>query len=317
MNRLSRHLMIVGVAVLLGSQAFAASTIDWLREWPAAQAAAKASHKIVLVYIFQPSHDACVEMDRSTLNQQPVVDAVQEFVPLAISGASSKYREFCEQHKVGVRRNTDKDMKLEFSAIPAYLFLDAEGNEYYRGYGFYPPHLFLDLLKQVSRIITCRQGLVKRPNDARLLADLGHVYLEMEREDLGKPFLQQAVKADPQNAVGARADAELDLCILSIPDDPVAAVRTLVAYRFNNPESKRDFEIKYFMAVAQIAAQKFDQAEKILLDFAAIPPKLNPGTPQEQANPDYTNPWTVRADLLLKQLHDLQANKPAEPKRRK
>lgn len=270
-----RYGLILCLALCALSPAFAADgEIKWLDNWDAAQAAARVSGKCILAYVYQHGHAACVEMDRSTFPADEVIAALSRFQPLALNGKSGTCREFCKRYGVGLQSNDDKGLQMDFAAIPACLFLDSSGNEYYRAYGYYPKASFVQLLRRVETLAQDLAAIQQRPNDARLSADLGRLYLDLERDDLGKPYLQRAVKLDPGNAVGARADAELDLTLLTIPDNPDLAFRQLVAYQFNNPDTKRALELRYYMAVAQIAAGKLEQGEKILLDFRMIPQHL-------------------------------------------
>jgi len=330
--------------------------------WAAAQAASRTSGKFIFVYIYEHNQEGCLAME-STFSDAAVVRALQGYEMLALNGDARQNREFCEHYRVGTRydegRGGKEDGRMAFAAIPALLFLDYNGREYYRTYGSYAPDTFLLLLGQVARVIEYQCALAQRPQDARVHADLGRLYLEMGRTPLGKPLLETAIKLDPDNTTGARADAELDLIILSIPADPVMALRSLVAYQFNHPETKRLFEIHFYMAVAQLAAGREDQAEKILLDFAAIPPFLNDDHglqgvqygylaekegrqvcfcdvdnidqarqkvrdakedpdkcrfTRKAINPDYRNPWTEKADLLLQQLRAEQQKRKPAPK---
>lgn len=330
-------------------------------DWASAQAAARQSNKLILAYIYERGREACTAMEDMTLGRPEVVQALRSYEFLALNGDSQQSREFCEHYHVGTRWNPKEDKQdgqTAFAAVPAYLILDANGNEYYRMYGFFAPDVFLQVLGQVGKLIEYRSGLAQRPQDARLHADLGRLYLEMERPELARPLLEAAIKLDPGNDSGARASAELDLAILSIPDDPLLAARHLIAYEFNHPETNRNLEIQYYLAVAYLAGGKAEQSEKILLDFAAIPPFL----PEDQAqgaqfgflvqkgdkevgfypiddldeakqrvrkagedpdkcqftrkpmNPDYRNPWTEKADLLLRQLLKEQAGGQKPPK---
>lgn len=293
---------------LTASFVFAAEdTFEWAKSWPEAQAAARPAGKCILAYIYQPRQAACVEMD-NTFADEAVIKVINRFAPLALSASANANRDFCAKYGVGIRTNADKGMEMDFAAVPAYLFLDTTGKEYYRTFGFYPAPRFVEMLEHVLQLAEGLKALPQRPNDARLHADLGQVYFDLERTDLGKPYLEQAIKLDPDNAAGARADAELNLAIIAIPDNPDLAFRQLIAYQFNNPESKRSLEIRYYMAVAELANNHRDQAERILLDFQSIPPIVVDGKP---TNPDYTNRWTEMADLLYKQLTRPEGTKPA------
>jgi thioredoxin-related protein len=307
-------LSIIAVALALAGAANAAEDLTWHRTWEEASQAAQKSRKYVLVYVHENGHPACVEMNK-TLQVDEVTEALTAFEVLALSGSSEANAGFCEKYRVGARRPRlwgaqETEDRIDASATPAYLFLDASGREYYRTCGYYPPAPFIEMLRQAAQIIDWTNKLSASPNDARVPADLGHLYLTLDRSDLGKPLLERAVKLDPQNAIGARSDAELDLTILMIPDNPQLAFRQLVAYQFNNPDTKRGLEVRYYMAVAELANNHFDQAERILMDFQSIPANI---VDNKATNPDYTNRWTVMADLLLKQLLDSQK---AAPKRK-
>lgn len=364
---MTRHHFLVPVAlalaVLIGGSTGAAADLHRYSTWGEAQAAARKSGKFILAYIYRNAHETCAAMEDNTFSNEAVIKALQGYEMVSLNGDARQNRDFCDRYRVGTRYNEkgDKDNgKTAFAAVPAYLFLDAAGTEYYRTYGFYAPDVFLHMLGQAAHLIEWQSALVQRPQDARLHADLGRLYLEMNRPDKGRPLLEKAVKLDQNNDAGARADAELDLIIISIPDDPVTALRQLVAYQgVNRPETKRGLEIRFYMAVAQIAAGKEDQAEKILLDFAAIPPfladergytglqygylvqrgdkevgfwlvddeaqvkakvreaKEDPDQCRflrKAINPDYRNPWTEKADLLLKQLRKEQETRKPRPK---
>jgi len=330
--------------------------------WADAQAAARTSGKFIFAYVYQRGHDACVAMENNTFGNEDVIAALQGYEMLSLNGDTAQNRDFCDRYHVGTRYNEEQDQdegKTAFAAVPALLFLDRSGTEYYRTYGFHAPDVFLHLLGQVAKVIEWRCALGQQPQNARLHADLGRLYLEMNRQATGRPLLEAAVKLDPNNEAGARADAELDLILLSMPDDPMLALRSLVAYQFNHPETTRLLEIHFYMAVAQLAAGKEAQAERILLDFAAIPAFLaddrglagvqygylverggkqvgfwlvddeaqvrkqvrEAGEDPDKCrlsrkpiNPDYRNPWTEKADLLLKQLRDEQAKRKPQPK---
>jgi tetratricopeptide (TPR) repeat protein len=358
-----RHVVAVLLVLCVGGANAPAAELRRHGSWTAAQTAARASGKFIFAYIYQNGHDACAAMENNTFSNSKVVEALQGYEVLSLNGDARQNRDWCEHYRVGTRYNAQQDKEktegeTAFAAVPALLFLDANGREYYRTYGFHAPDVFLQLLGQVAKLIDWQCALDQRPQDARLHADLGRLYLEMGRPKQGQPLLEAAVKLDQNNTAGARADAELDLIILSIPDDPVMALRNLVAYQFNRPETTRVLEVRYYMAVAQLAAGREAQAEKILLDFAGIPPFLaddqglaglqygylvergdkqigfwslddegevkkkvreageDPGKcrfTRKAINPDYRNPWTEKADLLLKQLLKEQESRKSQP----
>jgi hypothetical protein len=306
----SRQLAIVGTICGLCLTAVALAdtpepVINWQETWVGAQAAARKSGRWVLAYIYHHNQPACVEMDGTTLATPAVIEALSTgFEPLQVNGGSSRAQAFLDHYAVGTRESVERGVAIDSGAYPAYLLLDAKGTEAFRGYGYYPPDPFGQLLEQLHRVATLTDALAAQPQDARVAAQLGHLYLELERPAQGTPLLERAVQLDPENRAGARQEAELDLTILAIPERPDEAFGGLVSYSFSYPESTRGLEVRYYMAVARIAGRHYDQAEKLLLDFAAIP----------QDHPDYRSPWTARADLLLRQLRELLKQPAPSPK---
>lgn len=385
--RLSSFLVALVVYLMLHSLCGAAE-LPRHHDWATAEAASRQSGKPIFVYVFQSltrnvvldraqakqRHEACAAMEDRTFKNPDVIKAMGAYEVLALDADLPENAKFCDKYRVGMRFEQPHDADAEpsaFAAIPAYLFLESDGTEYYRAYGFYAADMFMQLLGQVGKVIGYRQRLAEAPEDARAQADLGRLYLEMERPELAQAPLEAAVKLDPDNKTGARADAELDLIILAIPlgisddpekpppVDPMVAVRKLIQYQADHAGSRRALELQYYLAVAYLTAGKEGQCEKILLDFGSIPPFL----PNDQAppnarygylvtkgekhvgfyavetleearqqvrvkgddpdrckferkpmNPDYRNPWTEKADLLLRQLREEQELRKNPPK---
>lgn len=288
--------------------------ITWHKTWAAAQAASQAAGKPVFAYVYQRGQGTCLDMERGTFPEAAVVEAMDRYTPLAVNCTAADSKEFCVKYGLWMQKRTEDDTsRMDASTIPAYLFLDATGREYHRAYGFYPPALLTQMLQRVDRLTSLLAQLSQKPNDARISADLGNLYLNLDRPELAPPYLNAATRQDPQNLTGARADAELDLVIISIPETPEKAFRDLVAYQYNYRQTTRGLEIRYYMAVAALADGQNTRAMRILDDFAAIPPMIpNPDKPGEQMhNPDYyKNRWCEAADLLRRGLLETPKPKP-------
>lgn len=281
----------------------AAEALDWHKDWRQAQAAARASGRSVFVYVYQHYRPTCVEMENKTFANGEVIRALgARFELLAVPANSTHQREFLDRYHLGAQEIDEGEYEVGVTACPAYVLLDATGREYIRFFGYYPPPQFLEVIEQLTEIARLSAGLADNADDAAACAQLGHLHLALDRSETGKPWLERAVALDPDNRLGARQEAALDLAILAIPDDPDAAYARLVAYRLAKPQSPRALEVLYYMAVAQVAAERYRDAERILLDFQAIPPLLPDG---KTPNPVYRSKWCEQADVLLKQLRQL------------
>ena len=127
---------------------------------------------------------------------------------------------------------------------------------------------------------------------ARAYARLGHICLELELYEEAKKHLERVLELDPSNKAGAKADAELDLTIISVPDAPAKAGRALESYLNDHPNSTRRTEVRYFLAVAQYIAGDHSRAIRILEQIAGM---REPDSEQERR-------WIEHAAVLLQQL---------------
>lgn len=287
-----------------GPVAVAEEALEWHRDWEQARKAALSSGRCVFVYVYQHYRPSCVEMETKTFAEDEVAKALRtHFELMAVPANSSHQRDFLDKYHLGVQEIDEGDYEVGVTVSPAYVLLDATGREYIRFFGYYPPSQFREAIARLVEIARLSKRVAEHRDDAVACAQLGHLHLELDRPQTGKPWLERAVALDPDNARGARQEAELDLAILGIPDDPQAAYGRLVAYRLAHPESPRSLEVLYYMAVAQVAAERYADAERILLDFQAIPPLL---PDNKTPNPLYRSKWCEQADVLLKQLQQLQ-----------
>ncbi len=294
----------------LGSVGMAAEGVEWHRGWEQARTAARASGRCVFVYVYQHYRPTCVEMETKTFAQAEIIKALRaHFELMAVAANSTQQREFLDRYRLGMQEIDEGEYEVGVTACPAYVVLDATGREYIRFFGYYPPGQFREIIDYLAEIVRLSDHLADQPDDALACARLGHLHLALDRMQTGKPWLERAVALDADNRLGARQEAELDLAILSIPDEPQAAYGRLVAYRLAHPDSPRALEVLYYMAVAQVAAEHYQDAERILLDFQSIPPLL---PDNKTPNPLYRSKWCEQADVLLKQLRRLDRGTAAQ-----
>ncbi len=312
MNR--TRLAITAAVALAALSGATAGELTWHKTWAQAQAAARTSEREVFVYVYQHYRPTCIEMERTTFADDEVGKALgKSFELLAVPANSTSQREFLDRYRLGEQEIDEGEYEVEVTACPAYVLLDATGREYIRFFGYHAPPQFLTVIEQLKEIAKLTDRLAEQADDAVACGRLGHLHLALDRPETGQPLLERAVTLDPENKLGVRQEAELDLTILAIPDDPDAAYRRLVAYKVANPESPRWQEVLYYMAVAQVAADRLREAERILLDFRSIVQTIPPLMPDsEMPNPEYRNQWCEQAEILLKQLLELRGAQPKQ-----
>lgn len=293
-------LILAGLSSV-GAQA--ADEVKWYDRAEEALAAAKQSGKPVFIYIYSDKLQACKAMRTSTLGNPQVVALLKSFVCCALDADLPANGAFVDKYTTA----KSPDDRTRMLVNHAHVFLDSQGRELYVGWGFVTYVDFVPILQQIPRLAELTDLVEREPDNPRANADLGHVLLQLELYSEGRMRLQKAVAGDPDNKLGAKEDATLDLIILGIPDDPVKGYDALVQFLKDYPNAQRELEVRYFKAVA-LAAQgamleaekkdakgaeaKYREALKIVSTF-----EVPPGDPMR---PTYDkSPWTEPA-LSLK-----------------
>lgn len=297
-NRSRCRMTLPALALLAACQGWGAE-INWHGTIDEARAAANQSGRPVYLYIFSAPQRACKRMRAETLAHPDVgVFLNAHFEACPIDSALTVNKAIVERYAWSVAVAQDEDAKVRFGSMPAHVFTNAAGEPYYTFWGYTPPAGFLVKLEQARRIVELKNAITAAPNDARLRADLGHILLEIEDFADAKLHLQKAKELDPENKVGALADATLDLIVLSIAEKPQEAHAQLLQFVRSYPQSARRLEAIYWQAVA-LYVQETPAAYRQAL--AALEPfrKLSVDDPQ------YRSRWAIEADKLEQNLRAL------------
>jgi len=307
---LMRKLLLAMIVAWAGptGMALAASTDQtnlWHEDWEKASAQATETGKPIYVYVWEyprvtsdvwaraKEHNPCYQMSQSTLANEQVGRMLRDYVLCALELHLPPNRQFIHDHVPGLLPDADEE-QAGFSTyrLPFHLFLDSSGTQVFDIYGYIPPQWFVQILEAVQTLIKGQDAESGQLEQARAYARLGHICLELELYEEAKKHLEHSIELDPDNKAGAKADAELDLAIISIPDAPAQARRKLESYLEEHPSSARGSEVRYFLAVTQYLAGERGEAMRILEQIARIP---EPGSEQERR-------WIEQAAILLDQL---------------
>jgi len=254
----------------------------------------------VYVYIWAKYHPGCISMAGQTLPHPQVAAQLADFNLLALDAHNRGNFTFFDKYKIPYYRfgsllvgdeqpQEDEPRVMVAPRWPTNLFLDAHGNEVFRYYGFVPPERFAGMLGQIRELVQQREALRQEPESAAAAARVGHLYTRLQVYREAQKHLQLALQLDPENVTGVHADVTLDLTIMSIPEDPAATSRTLREWQRDNPGHPRHLEALYFEAVAQVADDHYEAAERLLSRFEQAAP----------GSPEYDSPWYLPARQLL------------------
>ncbi|NSW55255.1 MAG: DUF255 domain-containing protein [Armatimonadetes bacterium] len=285
-----RAILLAAVLLLLSVSAARGADVKWYTRVEDAQAAAAQSGKPVYLFIFAPSQKACQLMRTQTLSSPTIAAFLSaNFECCAVDSVLTVNKAIIDRYAWSVSKA--EGGQVRFGSMPAHVFTNAKGDPYFTFWGYTPPEGFIVKLGQAKQIVEAKRAIDANPNDARAMADLGHVLLEVEDYEDGRKHLNRAKELDPQNKVGALEDATLDLVILAIVDDPVKAERELARFMKDYPDSDRILEATYWRAVchyAQNTPASLRQALDTLAPFRQI--GIN--------DPQYRSRWAIEADKL-------------------
>ncbi len=309
LRKLLLTMVLVFAACSGPAPAATGQTNTWYENWEKASAQAQKSGKPVYVYVWgYPRMSArnwakvqkdnpCYRMSQSTLANRQVKLLLRDYVLCALEVHMPPNRQFIHKHAPGLLPDADEE-QAGFSAyrLPFHLFFNKSGEKVFQVYGYIPAQWFVQTLEAVQLLIKGQGAEDDKLKQARAYARLGHICLELGLYEEAKKYLEHTIKLDRDNKTGARADAELDLTIISIPDAPVKASRALESYLDDHPNSTRCTEVRYFLAVAQYYSDNRSGAIRILEQIERI---QEPSSEQERR-------WIEYAAILLQQLQAQQ-----------
>jgi len=298
-----------------GDQATQLTVQSWKTKSAEVLADAQTSGRPIYAYIWTRFEPACNEMSSQTLMYDLVVAQLQGFERLAVDALNQQNFPFLDQYKVPYVKlaplnqpidpnaptgpTPPQDMTVQARAEwPTNLFLDSQGKEIFRVYGFVAGKQFAQMLGQVQELAKQWDLLRQNPNSLAAEAALGHLYLQLKVFGESRKHLQHALALDPQNTSGVLPDVQLDLTILALPDDTQAGALALVDWQKRNPHHPRLLEAVYYQAVAEVNNGDLGGAVKLLNRFA----QAKPGSPESKSE------WFVPACSLLLRIQQQQGS---------
>jgi len=199
---MKRFLVPILIPVLAAS-AFAGSSINWKKTYPAASAASKASGKLIMIDFYTDWCGWCKKLDADTYPAPEVVKQADNFISVKLNA---------EKDTDGIRLAK----KFGINGYPTILFLDSNENLAYKVVGYSVPSEFS---KSMQRAATIRQDTAKfkvalkaNPNDFNALVGMASIESSMGNTDKAATCLAAAEKSataanrgkllDAYNAVG-------------------------------------------------------------------------------------------------------------------
>jgi thioredoxin-related protein len=186
---------------------------------------AKDQNKPVMVDVMTDWCVWCVELDNLVYSQPEIYNyANQNQVNYKIDAEKGEGIEFAKKYKV--------------EGFPTILFIDGDGNEIDRIFGYYPLAQFKELMSDYSKGINTMKDLTAKleadANNIEANYKMGEKMMTSDKLDDAKAKFKKVIDLDPENKSGRKDDAEYMLADMSEKND---IVKNLEAFINNNPES--------------------------------------------------------------------------------
>jgi thioredoxin-related protein len=177
-------------------------------------ARAKAENKIVMIDFYTDWCKWCVELDKKVYTNPEV------------AGFANTYQ---INWKIDAEKGEGVDLarKYNVSGYPTIVFVDGNGEEIDRIYGYVPAKDFLVLMKEFAAgktVTTLKKSLETNPDDVEANFRLGKRSVELGNMDDAKKYLGKVSEIDPKNEKGFTDDAELHLAQISGKIENIDAV---------------------------------------------------------------------------------------------
>jgi len=186
---------------------------------------AKSENKIVMVDVLTDWCKWCIELDNKVYADSEVADfANANQINFKIDAEKGEGIEFAKKYKV--------------TGYPTVLFLDGNGNEIDRIYGYYPKKEFFVMMQDYNRGMNTFQDLTQKlekdPANVEANLKMADKYIALGETDKAKAHLNKIIETDPGNAAGKTDDAKFKLASLAQKETVISELQTFIK---DNPES--------------------------------------------------------------------------------
>ncbi len=188
-------------------------------------AAAKSQNKVLMVDVMTDWCKWCIELDNKVYARKDIGD-------------------FANANQVNYKIDAEKGEGVDFAkkfkiaGYPTIMFLDGDGNEIDRIYGYVPAKDFMEMMsdynKGVNTYTYLQKALETDPNNIDANLKMADKLIALGKNDDAKVLLNKIVEVDPTNTSGKTDDAKFRLAMFSEKEQKV---KNLEAFINENPAS--------------------------------------------------------------------------------
>ena len=188
-------------------------------------AQAKSENKLVMVDVMTDWCKWCIELDNKVYAKKEVSDfANANLISYKIDAEKGEGVDFAKKYQI--------------KGYPSILFLDGDGNEIDRIYGYVPAKDFLEMMqdynKGVNTFSYLKAEVEKNPSNIDASLKLADKYSMYSETDKAKDLLNKIVEMDGSNAGGKTDDAKFRLILFTEKDEKAKQLESFIN---DNPNS--------------------------------------------------------------------------------
>jgi thioredoxin-related protein len=216
----------------------------------------KEQKKIIMVDVMTEWCKWCVELDNKVYAKKEVSD-------------------FANANQINYKIDAEKGEGIDFAkkykiqGFPSILFLDGDGNEIDRVYGYVPAKDFLEMMtdynKGINTFSYLKAEVEKNPGNIDASLKLADKYSMYSESDKAKELLNKIIEMDGSNAGGKTDDAKFRLIGFTEKEEKVKALDSFIKDNPNSDQLK-DATISlaetYFYEMSDL-----DNSEKVYKDL--------------------------------------------------
>lgn len=186
---------------------------------------AKEQKKVLMVDVLTDWCKWCIELDNKVYSRKDVSDFANSYqINYKIDAEKGEGIDFAKKYKV--------------RGYPTILFLDSEGNEIDRIYGYVPAKEFMEMMIDYNKGINTYSYLINAlqtdPNNVEANLKFAEKLMTLDELDKAREHLNKIIEVDPQNSLGKTDDAKFKLASLS---DKKIIITELLDFIKENPDS--------------------------------------------------------------------------------
>ncbi len=282
LNRGTNHVSAALAILFVAIASVPAHAVNWLQStdnrepWELALDLAKRNREPIMAFIqvenperWRQAAQLTQMMDDLTFANESVSQAAKEFLCVRVDVFYPENGPFLDRY--GLRRTqleATEDIEVgRGHAYPVTLFISPSGNAEHMVYGFLMADAFLKVMGEAKQVIQLREQLDEQPDDAKALARLGELYVELQRYSSGREVLERALQLDADNALGIGETALLDLGVAVMADEDYSrAIELLTTHIGTFPNSELRCKARFLLGGAMLAAAETIQERAEELD---------------------------------------------------